>query len=268
MEADTGRTFRTNSTYVHSNRFAQPYAYTVKEHQHLTWQAELVVRGEVEAIAGGQRLSARQGDSLLLPPRIPHSFIYGGEGAEVFSIKFDIESIADSTRVYALERSDESDALWHTLSTILRVNRSVRSSRTRAVDSILDALILFFLHLSDEQADHAHSTVVTEAKRHIAAEDGKPIAVSKLAKQLHCSEQYLRRRFRAETGESLKRYIDRYRANCIEQYIAHSDMSLKEITFRFGFPDPQTFSRFVQRVLGHPPRTLRQYIRTSNNAAG
>ncbi|MBD3244363.1 MAG: helix-turn-helix domain-containing protein, partial [Chitinivibrionales bacterium] len=268
MATDYERGGRTNSTYVHSNRFAQPAAYTIKEHRHETWQAEYIVRGTVEAHAGTQHLVAEQGDSVLLPPRIPHWFDYREEGAEVFSIKFAIERVPDDTRGYVLRRSDEAEALWHTLRIVLRTGLSPRSHRSRAVNSLLDALLAFFWHPARSDTAQAEQPIVAETKRRIASTDGKPLAVSDLAKQLRCSEQYLRARFRNETGEQLKKYIDRYRANCIEQYIAHSDMSLKQIAFHFGFPDPQTFSRFVQRTLGYPPRTVRRHIRTSNNAHG
>jgi two-component system response regulator YesN len=132
------------------------------------------------------------------------------------------------------------------------------SPTVSAINAVLDALVLYVYGIAGTQPAHHTPSLIDEIKSTIARLQGKPVSARDLAHTCGYSEQYLRHHFKQRTGEQLKKYIDRYRANCIEQAIKHSDLSLKEIAYTFDFPDPQSFSRFVRRVCGASPRQLRE----------
>jgi len=256
---------QTNCTYVHSNRFEKKHTYTVHEHVHTTWQAEHVFSGDVVAMVGGHEYVVASGESLLLPPDIPHQFVYGPKGAEVFSVKFAISTIENRNHVYRLRNTLKNKALWDVLKRFSMSSTVPDGIDALTVNFILDALVLRFVSPEAKKVFQSESAFVMDIKNFIVSSHGQPVTVKDVACHMHCSEQLVRRKFKAETGMQVKKYIDRTRAGYIEQFIAHSDLSLKEIAYHFEFPDTHTFSRFINRVKGWSPRNLRRNIRRSNN---
>lgn len=254
--------------YVHSNSFGQQNRYTITEHTHLTWQAEYVMRGDLVALVGGTRHELSQGESLLMPPEVPHGFEYGEGGAEVFSIKLRVDAPGVRQSTYKLAATDETAALWHALNVMLRPSPRPHSPRVHSMDILLQALLRFFVgEDTPGAAGDRESPLVSGVKRALSTAAGHPVSVKRLSASLGYSEQYVRRMFLRETGIPLKRFIDQQRAMFIDQYVAHSDLTLKEIAFELEFPDPHGFSRFTKRMLGRSPRRLRRDIRGSDNLA-
>lgn len=250
--------------YVHSNRFGTRAHHLVKEHVHITWQAELVVRGRITAHVGQHDIGAAQGDTLLLPPHIPHSFSYHDGGAEVFSVKFSAARVTHPDQPRFIASSLRTERIWANLQEHHQEYARLAPLTSSMLSSLLDVLLLYSLPEPLQASRQEESPFVRDVRRRIDEAGGTQVTVRQLARALSCSEQYVRRQFTRETGTPLKTYIDRSRAACIEQYIAHSDLTLKQVAYHFGFSDPQGFSRFVRRMLGSSPRTVRRGMKASN----
>lgn len=83
------------------------------------------------------------------------------------------------------------------------------------------------------------------------------ILVSSLCRELPFSQSQLNRLFAERFGLSVDRYIRRRRMEEAEWYLAHSDLPIKQIAGRVGYPDLQHFNKIVRKTFGKSPRAVR-----------
>ena len=79
-----------------------------------------------------------------------------------------------------------------------------------------------------------------------------------MAKSVGFSMPYLRTIFSRLTGQPLARYIMSRRIARSASDIVHNDATLLEIAQRYGFGNPDTFTRAFKRVTGHTPKEFRK----------
>lgn len=70
------------------------------------------------------------------------------------------------------------------------------------------------------------------------------------------SPAHFHRLFRAYAGETLKRHVDRLRVEKSLYDIYLSDLNLLQIALRYGFNNPETYSRVFRRHMGEVPSTF------------
>ena len=77
------------------------------------------------------------------------------------------------------------------------------------------------------------------------------------AKQLGYSTRTLDRASHAVVGRSAKTVLDERTALDINRLLTHTEVAINRIGAAFGFTDPSSFSKFVNRHLGHSPSSIR-----------
>ena len=112
---------------------------------------------------------------------------------------------------------------------------------------------------------------VRKAIELILANLGEPLRLNDLAMKVSCSPSYLHRLFKADTGETMAKFIERRRINQAAHDIIVRDATILEIAIGNGYSNHETFCRAFQRqlhitasayrttgqFLNHPNRTLR-----------
>lgn len=81
-----------------------------------------------------------------------------------------------------------------------------------------------------------------------------------LARECGISLSQFKRRFRAESGEPFKQWLDRERLRQISSHLQTGDLSLKEIAFEYGFSSPSHFSAWFRRHCGSAPLAYRKSV--------
>ncbi len=93
------------------------------------------------------------------------------------------------------------------------------------------------------------------------------LSLEAVSRAVGASASYLHRFFRARLGETLKAYVDRLRVEKSLYDIRISDLNLLQISLRYGFKNPETYSRVFKRYMGHPPsHFLRDRVRRREGA--
>jgi len=82
--------------------------------------------------------------------------------------------------------------------------------------------------------------------------------VQHLANHFAVSASHLSQTFKAETGVSIKKYIDDYKFKLIENRLKYSTSLIKEISAEFGFNDLSHFNKFVKKQSGKNPKDFRR----------
>jgi AraC family transcriptional activator FtrA len=89
----------------------------------------------------------------------------------------------------------------------------------------------------------------------------EPLAVEAVAARAHMSTRTLERRFRAETGESLQRWISRQRVERARELLEASPLTVTEIAHRTGFASSESLRRHFTVHAGASPRAYRAAFR-------
>ena len=101
------------------------------------------------------------------------------------------------------------------------------------------------------------SPQIAGAIRFINENLNRQISNQDIADELNMSESNLRRRFRAEIGQSLKNYIDKQRLELAKYYLRETLMRIDEIAALCGFASVFAFSHFFKHQTGIPPLRFR-----------
>lgn len=86
-------------------------------------------------------------------------------------------------------------------------------------------------------------------------------SVKAYAQLLKVTPNHLNDVIREQTGHSAGELIRERQLLNAKRLLLHSDLSVSEIGYQMGFPDPSYFSRFFKRTLGDSPADFRIKIR-------
>lgn len=92
-----------------------------------------------------------------------------------------------------------------------------------------------------------------------------------LERQIGFSHAYIRELFRRNTGYPLAQYVKMRKVKCSALDLIHSDKTILEIAYQYGFSNPETYTRTFRRVTGITPdrfRKKRRLVGKEELAAG
>lgn len=102
------------------------------------------------------------------------------------------------------------------------------------------------------------SPCVLQAIAYVKSHLSLRLHVSEVAAHGYVSESMLTKRFRAEMGISLGRYIDDMVLLEAERLLSHTGRTVQQISEQLGFGDPFYFSRRFKSKYGSSPRLYRK----------
>lgn len=92
------------------------------------------------------------------------------------------------------------------------------------------------------------------AREHLS----EPLPVERLAEAARLSPRQFGRAFRAETGETPTRAVERLRVEAARLRLEGGSEPVEAVARAVGFADPERMRRAFVRRFGHPPRALRR----------
>jgi AraC family transcriptional activator of pobA len=132
----------------------------------------------------------------------------------------------------------------------------------RAWLRILFARVLRLLGQNRPAANPSRQSVLLR-QFHLAVERGfrQDHALADYARELGVTANHLNDVVRAETGRSAGGIVRQRRLLDAQRLLSHSDLTVSEIGYQTGFPDPSYFGRFFRRETGCTPAEFRDRIR-------
>jgi AraC-like DNA-binding protein len=119
-------------------------------------------------------------------------------------------------------------------------------------------LLTLFARYGVSPEEKECSPCVGKAIRLIHERLSVQLTTAELAEDAAVSESTLSKRFRAETGQSLRQYLDGEVLFAAEQLLLKSTLSVREVSERFGFCDQFYFSRRFRQKFGDTPQHYRK----------
>lgn len=83
--------------------------------------------------------------------------------------------------------------------------------------------------------------------------------LNSVAEYVKLSPVYFSHIFKKETGENFTDYLNGYRIKMAKQLLKNSNLSVKEISAKVGFQDPQYFSKLFKKTAGLKPVEYRKF---------
>lgn len=97
-----------------------------------------------------------------------------------------------------------------------------------------------------------------EAISFIYANYALPITVEDIAKRLNLDRSYFGKIFRETMGQSPQEFLISYRMSKAAELLKTTDISIKDISVKVGYPNQLHFSRDFKNVYDQSPRSYRQ----------
>lgn len=101
--------------------------------------------------------------------------------------------------------------------------------------------------------------VLTFIREHLT----EPLTLEDLAQAGRLSVRQFGRAFKAETGETPAKAVERIRADFAHTLIADTTEPIETIAMRAGFRDSERMRRAFLRIYGQPPQSVRRNFRSS-----
>ncbi|WP_249730350.1 helix-turn-helix domain-containing protein [Paenibacillus sp. J2TS4] len=92
------------------------------------------------------------------------------------------------------------------------------------------------------------------------------LSLQQVADEFQCSPSLISRSFKEEKGVNFVDYLIHYRMTKAKEWLAHSDLSIKEITDRLCYATTQNFSRVFKQSTGIPPGKYREQYRKGHSS--
>jgi len=240
--------------YLFHNERRTPDARIISRkifHTHEFWQADHILAGTGslfwQAEDGVEReLPFSPGYTAVIPRGVPHRFVYCESVNHWLSVKFASDSRGDRALGFL-----QDSMLEHAMRIILEAlspHFMSRSASLAVVNAALGVIVgRFVLELSEQ--DPASSEFVRRIREYVYSRQGGDVRLEEIGEVLHCTGKHASLRFRRETGQSLKQYLDRTRADFCARLLRTSDRSLTELAAQLEFRDLYAFSRFFRRTM-------------------
>ena len=205
----------------------------------------IVTEGNFSIRIGSDIYNVTKGDALTLPREVEHSGVGESDGVSFFWLHFHGDVPSGIERLIHPERPDACAQLAREL---LHYSET-EGYPPECADAMLTVL---FCELAKPSCGEVSSrlAIIKEWARE-GAEHG--ITATEVAEHFLYNEDYLAKIFKREFGIGIKAFIDGERIRRIKQVLCESDLSLKEISERFGFHEYKYFLKFFKYHSGISP---------------
>jgi len=247
-------------------------------HFHMEPQVCLQVVGRTQYLFPHEEFWVAAGEVGIIPRTMPHVDLaeragratnfcavevgFHGEGLMVHasSLTKELETRRAQGRLFPTRRTallqqvlDETISAYHgrTPNRDLRI----RGAMLDYFGSLLDVLE------SHSIPDEEGPFVLTRCRQLVLANLSDPaLSVRRLARDIHCSPDYLSNLFRRVTHNRLTHYINVMRIAKARELLEKTSLSVSEIAWACGYSDPGYFTRVFKREVGRTPRQFRKRI--------
>ncbi len=151
------------------------------------------------------------------------------------------------------------DDIPHVKEDLLRLTKMFHKVNPYTEDicsSILSTIIYSILYTTEQR--NTSNTIAESIKKYIDSHYSENITNSTLAKHFNYHPYYINTVFKQLTGETLHKYLMRYRINRSQELLLSTDMSIQQIAVACGFGNQAHFSTYFKKLNHTTPQEFRK----------
>ena len=122
-----------------------------------------------------------------------------------------------------------------------------------------------FTEVALRNRDRAEPVEIWKARNFIHEHSDEELSLTKVAKSVHISPNYLSEKFKEVTGLNFVDYIARTRTERARELLQNSNLRISEIAFAVGFQSLSQFNRVFKQLTKKSPSQFR-LARTKRSA--
>lgn len=243
-------------------------------HRHSYYQLVFAVHGQGEIDAEGSLAPLHPLSAYLVSGNCWHAF-FGQTGNRIVVVNFDADfpplndpTHSEHDRLRPLVSQSRPLPLTpeiHALAqgALLTLERCGNDPLlAQSLGTALLRAVLLATHGAPPPPRHSRLDL-SRIDAFIDAHLADPISVQDLANCVFLSPGWFQHVFKATTGETPARYLQRRRLERARTLLLETTLPLQRIAAATGFADPSTFSHAFSRHFGYPPSRLRTAVSTN-----
>lgn len=250
------------------------------EHKHAVYHLVIFEEADNIFLLNGVKERSTRGTCVCCPPGVPHSFLPRRKGMTVYhALTFAFETMIEPPSWSAVihhytGRFVKEIPLIHMIPEVKLLNmtsvlaglRKATTPRGLATHPQFYYAVLQWLAYIADLFDERRPQGETSERRSTAVQaraclDANYAGVTHLgevARQVGVTPAHLNRAFSREYGITPGRYREALRMKAAENLLRRSDLLMKEIASRLGYPDHFTFSKAFRRHHHCPPSAFKR----------
>ena len=212
---------------------------------------------------GGRKVTLRPGDFTLTPAGMLSRYDLDAPGHHL-CVHFDaIEATGETMRLPLHWRPDTherwlSERFWDIIHLYRRGETTAEVLARQAAGNALQSLLLWLAAImaggtARRRKPGRVDGDLGKVRRYLDEHFREPLDVPALAQRFGVSQNYLARRFRANHGLTLQRYILSRRIEFARHLLNVTGMPLKAVAIESGLSNPQYFHRQFRLATGRSP---------------
>ncbi len=257
-----------------------PIEDTMPFHHHPVWEITWIMEGYGERLTGGNLEECRSGEVILIPPELPHGWIFSKKGClftENITIQFPEKTVASISVFPELQECISTlrymdYAVEITGETCSRIRTAMeRLSESDATGRITELISMIPLltdrsswRIIGQQAlpdcrNGSNSKRMETVYSYVLAHYSDRITLSEIASAINMSETSFCCFFKKHAKEPFYSFLNRFRVEIAAKMLRrYPECSVSDIAFRCGFNDVPHFHRLFRRYTGKTPGSLRK----------
>lgn len=175
------------------------------------------------------------------------------------------------TNIIQMPVEDQEQFVYYYELIKFKMHHQERRNSIAVMQSIIQALLFDIISLMDNKEEPAIETIPSHGKtifndflRLLAAKEIKHLPVDSYAAELNITPKYLTMLCTKYSGRPASDWIAQYTKEDIRYNLLHTEMSVKEISAKLGFPNISFFGSYVRRHFGMSPTQLRSQAVNAN----
>ena len=231
-----------------------------------TWhnghEINYIMSGEVDVTVGGKKLTVREREFVVIPPKVVHSTDRVGNDASKVVFSLNVESKQEYFGT-AMRHFDDicvcrgTERLEQLISMLLSYAYESTPLAPEAIAALSVLLLFEFVGQAVPVEDAGNRKIeVFESDRRIneifdfiRENISENISAERVAEALHLCTRHLNRITKKETGYTVSELINREKLRYVKRLL-RSEMLLKDIAMHSGFSSEYTLNRFFKRHEG------------------
>lgn len=235
-----------------------------------SYQLVYITRGKGTLYTEENHTEINEGDMILLPPHIWHSYYpnkksgwkeywIGFEGAYIDK-RFDEKFFPNGLTIYNIGVKDKIVDLYEQAINIANEEKSCHQQFLAGIANLILGMTIYYNN--NKPDNDIVSKLIDKAKVIIRNNIFEDINLEDIANQVNMSYSWFRKQFKSMTGLSPAHYIQDLRVKQAKEIISTTNLSIKEIAFKLCFDNTAYFIKVFKKHTGYSPADYRKSFTT------
>lgn len=145
------------------------------------------------------------------------------------------------------------------------INLIDEATNNTVVENLEYKMLNDFVKVLKKYKEYVYNSLINRVIQYIKKNIENDLSLEEISSFVNVHPNYLSSTFKKEVGKTLTEYINELKINAIKQYINHTNLSIREISYTFNFNHVPYFYRFFKKHTGLTPKEYRKRSSSTNS---